>query len=154
MQQTQKYKLNLIEPSDPFLPEGLNQNTRKVEEVLSENLGSMQSAVDALTKNLGTHGHNARMRFGTYTGTGKYEPLVLTFDFYPVFFVHSSIHKITFCACRTDDMQIQTGTAGIEVYMTWTDNSISLITNSTSNLDYINGTGTHYFMVLGYDPEE
>ena len=35
MQQTQKYKLNLIESSDPFMPEGLNQNTQKVEEVLA-----------------------------------------------------------------------------------------------------------------------
>lgn len=36
MQQTQKYKLNLIEGSDPFLPDGLNQNPKKIEDVLAE----------------------------------------------------------------------------------------------------------------------
>ena len=35
MQQTETYKLNLIEPSDPFLPDGLNANTQLVEDVLN-----------------------------------------------------------------------------------------------------------------------
>ncbi len=48
MQQTEKYKLNLIESSDPFLPEALNQNTQKVEEVLSENLEGMDARVTVL----------------------------------------------------------------------------------------------------------
>ena len=34
MQQTETYKLNLIESSDPFLPDALNENTRKIEEVV------------------------------------------------------------------------------------------------------------------------
>ena len=34
MQQTEKYKLNLIEPTDPFLPDGLNQNTQKMEDAM------------------------------------------------------------------------------------------------------------------------
>lgn len=38
MQQTEKYKLNLIEPSDPFLPKGLNENTQKIEEVLQTHM--------------------------------------------------------------------------------------------------------------------
>ncbi len=38
MQQTEKYKLNLIEPSDPFLPKDLNKNTRKIEEVLQTHM--------------------------------------------------------------------------------------------------------------------
>ena len=41
MQQTEKYKLNLIESSDPFLPDGLNQNTLKLEEVVSQHLEGM-----------------------------------------------------------------------------------------------------------------
>ena len=34
MQQTETYKLNLIESSDPFLPNALNENTQKIEEVV------------------------------------------------------------------------------------------------------------------------
>lgn len=45
MQQTQKYKLNLIEPSDPFLPDALNANTQKVEDVLKE---KMEGSLDAM----------------------------------------------------------------------------------------------------------
>ena len=36
MQQTETYKLNLIESSDPFLPNALNENTRKIEEVMRD----------------------------------------------------------------------------------------------------------------------
>ena len=35
MQHTDKYKLNLIETSDAFSPDALNENTRKVEDVLA-----------------------------------------------------------------------------------------------------------------------
>ena len=48
MQQTETYKLNLIESSDPFLPDALNENTHKLEEVVSEKLGEMDQRVTVL----------------------------------------------------------------------------------------------------------
>ena len=36
MQQTETYKLNLIETSDPFSPQALNENTQKLEEVVED----------------------------------------------------------------------------------------------------------------------
>ena len=48
MQQTETYKLNLIESSDPFLPDALNENTRKIEEVVQEKLGEMDQRVTVL----------------------------------------------------------------------------------------------------------
>ena len=48
MQQTEKYKLNLIESSDPFLPDALNENTQKIEEVVQEKLGEMDQRVTVL----------------------------------------------------------------------------------------------------------
>ena len=48
MQQTETYKLNLIESSDPFLPNALNENTQKLEEVVSEKLGEMDQRVTVL----------------------------------------------------------------------------------------------------------
>ncbi len=48
MQQTETYKLNLIESSDPFSPQALNENTQKLEEVVSEKLGEMDQRVTVL----------------------------------------------------------------------------------------------------------
>ena len=48
MQQTETYKLNLIESSDPFLPNALNENTQKIEEVVHEKLGEMDQRVTVL----------------------------------------------------------------------------------------------------------
>ena len=48
MQQTDKYKLNLIESSDPFLPDALNENTRKLEQAVSEHLEGMDQRVQFL----------------------------------------------------------------------------------------------------------
>ena len=48
MQQTETYKLNLIETSDPFLPDALNENTQKIEEVVHEKLGEMDQRVTVL----------------------------------------------------------------------------------------------------------
>lgn len=36
MQQTETYKLNLIETSDPFSPQALNENTQKLEAVVEK----------------------------------------------------------------------------------------------------------------------
>lgn len=63
MQQTTKYKLNLIERDDPFLPEGLNENTRKLEQVVSQHLEGMDQRVAVL------EAHKVVM--GTYQGTYK-----------------------------------------------------------------------------------
>ena len=48
MQQTEKYKLNLIERSDPFLPDALNENTKRLETVVSEHLEGMDARVTVL----------------------------------------------------------------------------------------------------------
>ena len=48
MQQTETYKLNLIETSDPFSPQALNENTQKLEEVVQEKLGEMDARVTVL----------------------------------------------------------------------------------------------------------
>ena len=63
MQHTEKYKLNLIEPSDPFLPDSLNENTRKLETVVSETLEGMDARVTVLEAH--------KFACGTYLGTRK-----------------------------------------------------------------------------------
>ena len=60
MQQTEKYKLNLIESSDPFLPDALNENTQKIEEVVSGSLGDMDERVKVFEAK--------KFAYGTCTG--------------------------------------------------------------------------------------
>ena len=59
MQQTETYKLNLVEPTDPFSPGPLNENAQKTEAALA--------ALSARTVTL----ENCRIVVGQYTGTGK-----------------------------------------------------------------------------------
>ena len=66
MQQTEKYKLNLIESSDPFLPDGLNANTQKIEDVLAEKMEGPMVALDQRVTALEAH----RVFVGSYIGTG------------------------------------------------------------------------------------
>ena len=69
MQQTETYKLNLMEGSDHFSPQPLNENMEKVDTVLGTlAAGQLHAAL------------------GTYTGTGdcgSSAPNTLTFDFEP-----------------------------------------------------------------------
>ena len=50
MQQTTTYKLNLIETSDAFSPEPLNQNTRKVETALADGAAALAEETAARQK--------------------------------------------------------------------------------------------------------
>ena len=47
MQQTDKYQLNLIEPSDTFSPAPLNENAQKLEEALQGGLTAATAHADA-----------------------------------------------------------------------------------------------------------
>ena len=48
MQQTEKRKFNIIETSDPFSPEALNENTRKVEAALDAHEAAVEAVTDGL----------------------------------------------------------------------------------------------------------
>lgn len=64
MQQTEKYKLNLIESSDPFLPDALNQNTQKLENALSAAIEEHRAETDARLTVLEGH----KIYFGFFKG--------------------------------------------------------------------------------------
>ena len=65
MQQTETYKLNLIETSDTFSPDPLNENTQKLEAALSA-LGGGSTALDSRITVLEGH----KIAIGTYKGSG------------------------------------------------------------------------------------
>ena len=112
MQQTETYKLNLIETSDPFSPEPLNKNMEAVEAQLAAVCGEFaaadaglsaqlaaldsakaeQTALDAglaaLSGRVGTLEDGKLLwKYSTYTGDGtcgKSKPTRLEFDFKPI----------------------------------------------------------------------
>lgn len=86
MQHTQKYQLNLIDPSDEFLPDPLNQNMETVETQLQAREAAEAALDTKFTAAIGSGGKTARIAWGSYEGTGEYgkeHPTVLTFDFKP-----------------------------------------------------------------------
>ena len=108
MQQTTKYKFNLIETSDTFSPAPLNDNAQametqldRVEAETAAQLASLAAteaadkaaleqalagASAALQTAIGSGGENCRFAYGSYVGTGTSGPngaCSLTFDFEP-----------------------------------------------------------------------
>ncbi|MGN0985697.1 MAG: hypothetical protein ACI4OU_04310 [Candidatus Enterenecus sp.] len=85
MQQTETYKLNLIEGSDAFSPQPMNDNMEVIE-----------GALEALA------GGQLHIAAGSYTGTGTYgedTPNSLTFDFQPkVVIIDTAVYN-HFAAC-------------------------------------------------------
>ena len=98
MQHTDKYNFNLIETSDPFSPDALNENTQKVEDVLATHKAVVDSALksqklewegadETLDGRLSAL-EQGRMAYkcGSYTGDGTFgkdHPTRLEFDFKP-----------------------------------------------------------------------
>ena len=102
MKRTTNYALPTWEKSDFIQMSDFNDLTQKTDAALKANAdaaggkadgAATSAALAALTKNLGTAGHNCRIAFGEYTGmgtTGADNPNVLNFDFYPVLLVVAS----------------------------------------------------------------
>lgn len=63
MQQTEKYKLNLIERNDPFSPDALNQNTQKIEDAMAAHEARVDGEITTLAAR--------RYLAGTFTGNGR-----------------------------------------------------------------------------------
>ncbi len=61
MQQTEKYKLNLIERNDPFSPDALNQNTQKVEDAMAAHEAGIEQRLTVLEAH--------KIYAGTYAGS-------------------------------------------------------------------------------------
>lgn len=75
MQQTTSREFSIIESSDPFLPEALNDNTRKIEAALDAHETQTKAVTDALDARITTlEGH--KMAWGLYTGDGQASRLI------------------------------------------------------------------------------
>ena len=78
MQQTENYKLNLIETSDPFSPAPLNENAQKTEAALAAEAAARQ-ALDGRVQVLELR----RIVVGSYAGSGIQTDQFIGLDFTP-----------------------------------------------------------------------
>ena len=123
------------------------------------------AALAALGKNLGAAGHNCRIAWGSYTGTGTTgaaSPNTLQFDFYPVLVfitpVKENAHAqnpAIFIRGRNRASAYPDSNSNYQITAAWTDNSLSWY-NTNSYAGYqLNYDGLVYcYAVLGYDKKK
>ncbi len=153
MQQTDKYQFKLIEGTDAFSPQPLNENMEQVEQALTE----LESS---LLGNLGTIGQNLRVEAGSYVGTGGYgesQPNTLTFQLHPVVVMVA----LTTAATGAPPMVLmrpapsascQLGGVAYGVFLTWGEHSVQWYVNGDGSAYHQgNSNGvTYHYIALGY----
>ena len=159
MKHTDKFDLNIIEMTDAFSPEPLNENTRALEALLAAK--AAQADFDGLAGRVGTLETGRLLwKLGTYSGNGSYgsgSRNRLEFDFMPIaiiiinttsafygsrFWIRNCIRGVTYGAGSSV-------TGAGNVLITWGARTIEWY--STDHPDYqLNKSGTSYaYLVLG-----
>ena len=161
MQHTDKYNFNLIETSDPFSPDALNENTQKVEDVLATHKAVVDSALksqkleweaadgtetaarEALAARVGAL-EQGRLVWtsGTYTGDGglgKDHPTRIEFPFKPLMVIvkHATSYMFggfPWIRGATDGISYDSNTATNHVAITWEDRAIQWYSNDNPNV--------------------
>ena len=174
MKKTDNYSLPQWEKRDFIKMEDFNDLTRKTDAALKANAdatatglnaetAARSEAVAALSKNLGAAGHNARIAWGSYTGTGSAgasHPTGVTCPFYPVivFVAPANEASVTnnpsvFVRPNASGTSSPEGTTSTFLRVTWSDSSVSWYEpGGTKGLGQFNGSSyTYLYAVIGYD---
>ena len=151
MQQTSKYQFNLIEGTDDFSPTPLNDNMERVEEELSE----LNDTVAQHTAAIGTGGHNCRIAWGSYVGTGAFgtdSPNSLSFDFTPaVILIRTPGVRYTTVLVRGCTTSHGCINDSYEIQVSWTDAGVSWYSPDASNTQNNSSGSTYYYTAMGYN---
>lgn len=162
MQHTQNYQLSRWEKDDRIMMEDFNADNEAIDAALAakadaEDVTALGETVAALAAALGSSGKNARITWGSYTGTGTYgsgSPNSLSFDFIPVLvFIVSDDN-----ACLGNSRFIRpcvyaTDLAGEKMLVTWNDHGLSWYTDAYTNphIHQCNTAGYQYtYIAIGY----
>ena len=140
---------------------GLNAEIAARGEADAAEAENRSAALAALSKNLGAAGHNCRIAFGSYTGTGATgaaNPNTLQFDFYPVLVLIGDTkatsaprNPTVFLRDRIKVCADPVGGNGL-LAVTWSDNALSWYCRSDNAYYQLNGSGELYrYAVIGYD---
>ena len=172
MKKTDNYSLPQWEKQDFIKMEDFNDLTQKTDAALKANadatatglnaeIAARGEAVAAISKNLGAAGHNCRIAWGSYTGTGttgETSPNTLQFDFCPVLVLIGDTkatsaprNPTVFLRDRIKVCADPAGGNGLLV-ATWSDNALSWYCRSDNAYYQLNGSGELYrYAVIGYD---
>lgn len=154
MQHTSKYQFKLIEGTDSFSPDPLNDNMEKVEEqfeAVEEDLANLAATV-------GAHGETARIAFGSYVGTGTYgadNPNSLTFGFTPAVVLLAAAN-VTYGVPTVllRSMPALPGPSGsMTINLTWDGDSLSWYAVNNANAQGNQEGATYYYVAIGYEAE-
>ena len=172
MKRTTNYALPTWEKSDFIQMSDYNDLTQKTDAALKANAdaaggkadgAATSAALAALTKNLGTAGHNCRIAFGEYSGTGTTgadNPNALNFDFYPVLIAVAAAENFRstdrvyfFLRPRTVVKSPYAGTTEpTDIKVQWADGGVSWYVTTGKATHQLNSNNiTYYYTVLGYD---
>lgn len=154
MQQTSKYQFNLVENTDDFSPAPLNQNMEKVEEELEGIEESLTEGLAEVMANLGSGGHNARIAYGSYVGTGTYgqsNPNTLTFGFRPVVVILTGSTEFYMDPpVLLRPMPTLPGPDGsMAINLTWGDTNLSWYAVNSANSQGNTNGATYYYVAIG-----
>ena len=156
MQHTSKYQFNLVDATDDFSPEPLNQNAEKTEALMA----GVEEALAAVIADLGAAGKNARIAWGSYTGTGEYgagHPTSLTFPFRPAWLLIATQGGtyLGTSALMYPMTRAEAADTSAQLNVTWSDYGVSwyvLDGQSNPHISQNNTAGyTYHYLVLGYD---
>lgn len=166
MQHTEKRNFNIIETSDAFSPEALNENTRKIEAALDgveayadSGDTALGERISGLAQALGSGGSTARLAYGSYVGTGtggQDAPMVFHFGFVPlVMWVDNMMLSRQH---RTDTVSTGTivtddgHTHSTSIKVAWLDDGVTWYRNGSYGTQFNYQGITYRYCVLGYDP--
>ena len=125
MQQTEKYKLNLIETSDTFSPHPLNENAQKLETQLSAETAA-RAAGDAALDQRVTVLEARKIVTGTYIGNAPignssiwqsiylgFTPRIVVILPSSYVWIASDVHPMNFLAIEEGGFKVKNGTGTI-----------------------------------------
>ena len=172
MDKTANYNLPQWVETDPIRMKPFNDAFDGIDLALKANADAAQAlqsgkadaqTVSALAKNLGAAGHNCRIAFGSYTGTGAYgsaNPNTLQFDFKPalVFIAIANwdggIHNPSLLMRpRAVGSSRPTADSYSQLTVTWGDRSVAWYMNGKESPYYQLNVGgqLYYYTAIGYD---
>mgnify|MGYP000060110102 CR=1 FL=1 len=173
MKKTDNYSLPQWEKQDFIKMEDFNDAFGKTDAALKANADATATGLNAeiaargeadaaLSKNLGAAGHNCRIAWGSYTGTGTTgaaSPNTLQFDFYPVLVLVAPVkpdgytkNPMVLTRGRNVAATYPDGASKWELTVSWTDSSVSWYSSENDTGYQHNRSGSAYlYAMLGYD---
>ena len=174
MKKTDNYSLPQWEKQDFIKMEDFNDAFGKTDAALKANadatatglnaeIAARGEAVAALSKNLGAAGHNCRVKWGTYTGTGVFgadNPTSLHCDFTPVLVIigspasnYGSVIPPMILFRPFAEMPFKRdGSTKVEyVYVSWNDTSVLWYTTTDVVEQFNVAKRVYSYVIFGYD---